>query len=179
MPEARLWMVVLTLISLLLGGCGFQGAIKNIDSNPVVKTLSVSDYLYRTVGSCADHSLRFKSLIGSGIQLWSDPNLPIVVGTLQIFLLQDGTYVARYWEHTDGTKSSVEEVSGTYTSTTSSITLSGLGTAILFEMNNKFGLAFTIARDFISSGLSGREILMRSELSDEGLETYEDVCPAS
>lgn len=164
-------------VSALGIGCAKQEELTDLPSEgSVVKTFSVKDYLYRTVGTCEDGNLQFKVLETAGILLATDPESPFIVGQIAIYLKDDGTYVADYFEYTGDTKSSIERITGSYTVGDNSITLENLGTTEFFELGNKFGLEITFTRDIITAGLTDQKHILRSWLRTDGLVTNEEYC---
>lgn len=164
---------------MLLASCG--GLSAGIDRGSTsVRQASLADLLtYRTVGSCSDGSLLFQYVSVPGAQLWTDPEGPITVAFVDLFLHDDGSYQARYQEWTDGIRTDSRLLTGRFSfGGIDRLDLSGLGTARLGIDGNRMNLFLTFTTNVNTAGLAGQSLPGFIVQRPSGLESREDYCSA-
>lgn len=170
-------MIITVAGSLLIQACGKSGGQLALETKPIPDNI-LPLIVYKTVGECADHSLRFQYLHGSGVQLWDDPEGPLTVAELDFFLDKRGTYQAIYreWDYHAGTKTYEQNLNGTFTYANGNLAISGIGAAVITINAGAVGINLTFTRELNTTGLTGKSLPMRMITHNKGLVTSGDYC---
>lgn len=148
-------------------------------------------FLYKTTGKCSDKEgihFQYLSTFHEYIKLPNAENGKEQLAMLNIFLMEDGTYIADYTKMIKADDTGIpnsryvhifsERFGGkTSLNTDGRLTLEGIGVLSALIYNEKPAALLSVENDDLAEGISGQKILVTMVSSNAGLESYNKICP--